>query len=254
MSDHNPFATPTVQHDVATAQYPGYENVDFEALRKTGIGLGLIYAALVLMVLIGILGGVLGATGRASVTAMPLFNVLGIIGTVTGLASIVGSLLCVTVPRLSGAKGLIIASVCLQLAQWLFAFAPRFMGALYLTSGLGVITGIVLPVVSTLLFMLFLNRLAHFIAREDFASRAKRVLILQGIGVSAGLVLSFTASGLSLSRLRFAGARSGSLSMVLVVGVGLYAIVVFLMYANIINAIGKAIRNPQKRVVTSHLG
>jgi len=42
--------------------------------------------------------------------------------------------------------------------------------------------------------------------------------------------------------------------MVLVVGVGLYAIVVFLMYANIINAIGKAIRNPQKRVVTSHLG
>lgn len=94
-----------------------------------------------------------------------------------------------------GAKGLITAGVCLQSAQWLFSFTPRFIGISYLRSGLGTITGIILPVVSTLLFMLFLNRVAQFIERKDLASRAKRVLIMQGLGVPAGIGVFFFADG-----------------------------------------------------------
>ena len=76
---HNPFAALTVEHDYTTGQSPGYNSVDFEALRKTGFGLGLIYTALLLMVLFGILGGVLEVSALApGGISQPLFMVLGV--------------------------------------------------------------------------------------------------------------------------------------------------------------------------------
>ena len=105
--------------------------VDYEALRMTGSGLRLIYVSMLLMVIIA-LGFVAGFVFNGK--GLWLFALAAIaMLLVVSVLSLIGSLMCVTVPHESKGKGHIIASVVLQAINLLsrlagtgFGFFPGF--------------------------------------------------------------------------------------------------------------------------------
>ena len=248
MSDHNPFAAPSNQGEVAVQSFPGAQQVDFASLQMAGTGLAIIYGAILFQVLGGIGFGVFGLAGIRQLTVAGAGGVILFLGIgmfLISLVSLIGACLCATVPRETEAKGWIVASVAFQTAGFLLGLAARLFG---LGAANGSPLSAIIPTVSVILFMVFLMKLGTHICRPDLSRRAKRILILiilGLIGVVVSSVMDMDVRGISPNR--------PELLLVFVFGL-LYALFVFVMYANIINAFSKYIRNPYASVARNHLG
>jgi hypothetical protein len=191
------------------------------ALSNTALGLSLVYYGIVLFLFSLILGMLAGFF-------LPVVALLALPGILIGpILMFVGPLFCLTVQAQTNAKGLIIATVVLQLANYVAIFLPMF----------GFDFGEFQPFMQTLnllsniCFLLFMRKLALFIGRDDLAGRASRILI-GGIVVFVGIIATaiFTMTMLDAS-------------MIMLALLGIGAIVLFVMYANLLNALSKALKN-----------
>jgi hypothetical protein len=226
--DHNPFAAPLSQNLAETPA--GY--VDFEALRTTGNGLRLIYFSLLLLVLL-----VLAVFGGAFFTARaPGPNPSGLGMLLIALMSLIGGVMCITVPQESGGKWLVTASVVIQGLNLLVMLTA----ALFFGFGRGNIIVSVVNGISLILFLLFLRRVSSFIDRDDLRRRSARVLIFLFVYVIAVI---------STAMIPIQGAINSAVAYGLIGGVG--ALILFLMFANLVNDMSKAIRHPESSIESS---
>lgn len=235
-SDHNPFAAPQTE---TLAESPA-GHVNFEALRTTGNGLRLIYFSLLLLVLLvlAVVGGTFFATKAAGPgpSGLGFLFVFGIVGLLIAALSLIGGLMCVTVPQQSGGKWLVIASVVIQALSQLMVLAGTLLGL-----NLEVIAMIPLSGLSLILFLLFLGRLSEFIDRDDLRRRAKRMLILLAV-----YVVVVITTGMS----SMAGALDFATVGIALIG-GLGALILFVMFANLVNDLSTAIRHPESAAADS---
>jgi hypothetical protein len=144
------------------------------------------------------------------------------------ILNFIGPIVCLAVPSETGAKGFIIASVIFQLFNVVSSighfFAPTpTMNLIF--RGLGL-----LGIVGFVCFVLFMKKLGKFIDRTDFVVRANNilygwiVLIVLGVAAFLGVLAEFPLLGL--------------LGFVVAIG----ALIVFVMYVNLIDALRKALR------------
>ena len=234
--NHNPFAAPQVQDPVARTDGV----VDFGELKTVGAGLGLIYISLVLVVILTMAtfaSAFLAVPGGARIGLVPLLFFVLLLG--VGLLLLVGICMCATVPVESGARGLCIAAIAFHVLQIPLSFIGLF--------GIGTVGVLMMNIMNWLgmiCFILFLRKLAMFIYREDLARRAVRLLVI--------FLTAFVAGVLLLIMLLRSG---GGVSGILFGGVALLAsLIVFVMFANLVNELGKTIRNPNRTPAASHPG
>lgn len=216
----NPFAAPETRDFVQDQAVGSYQE-----LAGVERGLRLIY--------LGICGVFLSAMAAAvlGVVAGPL-SLIGLAGVfVSWLMLIIGPFFCLTAPAESGAKGLIGASILFQLTGFLLSIALR-TGAelplpLQLLSQFAGVTGGVL-------FIFFLMKIAKYIGRNDLRRR--------GINVLIGSVVIFLITMVAVYLMLTSGRgrmEPGGLIAIIVAAIG--ALVLFVMYANLVNYLAKAI-------------
>ena len=232
----NPYASPQVEMILP----PGvrWAQADSPSLRQTGVGLTLVYYGIVtvlLSIVVIAVGGFVAAASRSQMALGAVF-ILGGLGVIVGsILNFVGPLVCLVVPAESGAKGLIVGSVIFQLANVIHSVvvlvAPRLIPET--TSKVLNLLGLVAAV----LFVLFMKQLSEYIGRPDLAARARNVLVAAAalfvIGVVVAVAIAATAGPAGLAGL-------GLLMIVLLIG----ALIVFVMYANLIDALRKALQYP----------
>ena len=220
-NSENPYAPPA-----ATASARGIEwmNTDSAALSKTSLGLSLVYYAIVLFLL-----SIIPTFGMAFFPPALIITVGGIM--IASVMMFVGPLFCLSVPAETNAKGLIIGTVVLQVINFAFAVLPAAGVELSGFESFAQIFG----VLSAICFVLFMRRLAQFIGREDLANRASKVLVL-------GIVVFLTAIGEIVSMIAL-GPIAGILFLVVLV----MGLVLFVMYANLVNALSKALKSNESR-------
>jgi hypothetical protein len=145
-------------------------------LERVNLGLGFHYARLVLFLLTTVL--LVGlSVGVALVPRSPIVRVLVVIGSLVTLGlfflvpvlGLIGSILCLWVPKASKAKGLILASVALDVAA-----IP--IGLVVQMRGLPSLLVAPMGLASWVLFMLFLRRLASYLKQQPVAAEALALL------------------------------------------------------------------------------
>ena len=245
----NPYASPQVEmilpHGVQWVQ------ADSPSLRQTGVGLSLIYYGIV-TVLLSVIVMVMGvcaaavAGGRFGRLALGVTALAGLGVIVGSILNFVGPLVCLAVPAESGAKGLIVGSVILQLGSVthtvLLVVAP------------GVISGPMstamnlLGIVAALLFVLFMKQVSAYIGRPDLAARARNVLLaaaalfLTGVLGTVASLATAGPEGVRSLAMDGPGALPGLALLMMVLAIGV--LIVFVMYANLIDALRKALQHP----------
>ncbi|MCP4886071.1 MAG: hypothetical protein GY904_05600 [Planctomycetaceae bacterium] len=225
MSDSpNPYLPPSTPSSEAGMEWMANQPV---ALSNTALGLSLVYYGIVLFLFSLILGMLAGFF-------LPVVALLALPGILIGpILMFVGPLFCLTVPAQTNAKGLIIATVVLQLANYVAIFLPMF----------GFDFGEFQPFMQTLnllsniCFLLFMRKLAMFIGRNDLAGRASRILI-GGIVVFVGIIATAIFTIFTMTML-----YPSMIMMALMALLAIGAIVLFVMYANLLNALSKALKN-----------
>jgi hypothetical protein len=254
----NPYAAPT-----ATTMHPRaaewLRSTSDPSLQKVARGLGLIYASIVLILLCAILAAVLGPVFagvggrnamRAAQAGQPIdpaqaFSGVGIflilcgLGIITGyIMSLVGSLMCLATPEETGAKGLITTSVAVMVIALVLNIATYAIDDARAENAIDGLSKI-LSVVGGITFILFLKKLAEFIGAHHLATRAKSILIALAVGVLL-MILSIALIFSAGPRAGGGGVAVAGLIMLVVLIGGL---VVFVMYANLINNLRKAIQS-----------
>ncbi len=222
MPQDNPYAAPQT-FDMTS---PGAEWAvnDSPALRRTGLGLSLVYYGIITLLLTATVGAIV--VPFLLPKAPMVLIVVGIAIMAGFLLLVIGPILCLAVPSESGAKGFILGSVTLQVINVAFSVAQQFAG---IPQALIPVTQLV-SIVSAILFVMFMKKLAEYIGRPDLAKRAQNVLI---IGVVLLLVAIVAAGAMAVNPM------FGMLGLVLAV-LGLMA---FVMYANLVDALRKGIQN-----------
>jgi len=236
----NPYAAPEAD-SFETPATPWAGNIS-PALRLTRRGLTCVYFGILTMLLSAIVmvfGGVVArAMGGGGVFGLftLLMGACGFGMLVGVLLAVIGPLLCLTVPAETGAKGFVVGSVVFHLVsillvfgQWWTVMTDRF----FAQSALQVVSNIS-GLIGAVLFVLFTKKLSEYLGRDDLAARARNVLI--GIAVLVGLsVVMFVALVALGPALVFIG-------LAVVVG----ALILFVMYANLINGLRKALAEPRE--------
>jgi hypothetical protein len=231
MSDPlNPYASP--QADEMLAPGARWVQGDSASLRKTATGLSLVYYGIVLLLLaipFALFGILLGAFGLGFVG----FS-LAVLSLIAGMIlEIVGPLVCLAVPAETRTKGYIVGSVLLQwanLAPAILIEVFRIQLHLAIQESLNLI-----GFAAFVLFVLFMKGVAEYIARPDLAARARNILVVMGVLV-AGIVVAMLVivSGTFGSGLALLGA-------ILAFAMFIVAVVVLVMYANLVNTLRKAL-------------
>jgi hypothetical protein len=225
-TDPNPFAAPTALENESPGQR--WISVKSPELRRTGVGLALVYYGIVIL-LVSLIAGAF---------AIPFFGVEFIIvfgiGALAGLLMmIIGPILCLSVPEETGAKGFIIGSVCCQLLNLGVnigsSFFPEEAIVPTVVEGVGSLVGLI----GGMLFVMFMRKLALFINRDDLAGRAKTILVT-GFAV-LGLAIVGTGLASTVPRANPLFALPGLLMLVAVIG----GLILFMKYANLVNALRK---------------
>ena len=217
----NPYAPPT---STTSARGIEWMKTDTAALSKTALGLSLVYYGIVLFLLSIIL-----MFAAAFFAPVLIISIGGII--IGSVLMFVGPLLCLSVPAETNAKGLIIGTVVLQVINLGFPILPTLGVELSGFQSFAQIFG----VLSAICFVLFMRRLAQFIGREDLASRARNVLVL-------GIVVFLTAIGGFVAIFALMDRAELSFFGIMLV-VMLLGLVLFVMYANLVNALSKALKS-----------
>lgn len=223
----NPFAAPETRNDVQ-AQTVG----SHQELAGVERGLRLIY--------FGICGVFLSAMATAvlAVAIGPSARI-GFVGVIISwLMVIIGPFFCLSVPAESKARGLIGASILFQLTGFLLMIGWR-TGVIVLWPGADLSPALQLlsqfsGVSGGVLFILFLMKVARFIGREDLRRR--------GINLLIGSVVLFLITVFAVYSVTFFGrANTESIGLIAIFLAAAGALVLFLMYANLVNYLAKAI-------------
>ena len=143
-----------------------------ETYRYTRMGIALVYAGLVLFVL-----AMIAIPLSILLRAAPLLLAAPLLWIASSLLSMIGRILCLSVPKNVGATGLIYAAVVCDVSS-LFAMVSRMFSWL---PDLSSFSGM-LSVAAMLFFLMFLKKLAVFINDSESADRALSLLYL-GIGL-----------------------------------------------------------------------
>lgn len=220
MSDSvNPYEATTV-----AASEPIVAQGDYATLSGTAIGLKIIYFGIVLalLCLIGIF---------AAVAALPAAIIpITILFLIAYLLLTVGPFFCLTAPEETGARGLIIGSIACQILV-LLESVLSFLGI--------ALPPLISPLVSVLsllgaaLFILFMMKIASYIQRDDLRQSGRTILI--------GSIILFVLLVVGTLGVFVVGAIAGLISMC----AGIMAIVLFVMYANLVNRLYQAIKSLQ---------
>lgn len=233
----NPFAAPTVMEEAAVTS----ADVNFAELRRAGNGLMLIYFSLMVVVLAAIGGVVMPFMARVLQASSPAFSMLFLGMTAVAILSTVLNLLgkafCISVPDETRARGLALAAFLLGFVQVFTSLVARFA---FLPSAS--VVGVLGFFASHILFLLYMRRLANHIQRPDLVRRTTRILI--GSAIVGLLTAGFFAMTLQ-------GQSTASIVIYGTLGFGL--LILFVMYANLVNELGKSIRNPTRASATNHV-
>jgi hypothetical protein len=165
--------------------------------------------------------------GLLSIVFPPAAIIAGGVILICWLMLIIGPFLCLTAPDETGAKGLIGASILCQLGGFLLSLVSN-IGILIAPAILA--AGPLLGVIGSVLFVLFMMKIAKYVGRDDLHRKGRNVLI----GSSVLFVIAVGAMTTLLS----GGQGLGVLGLVIVLIGGL---IVFVMYANLINYLSKSI-------------
>jgi hypothetical protein len=246
--EFNPYAAPA-----STAMHPRaaewLHSTDDPSLQKVAQGLGLIYlsiivilASLILMFFLGIAFAAAeapAAAQRGATGGVPVVVMLGGLGIIVGyILSLVGSFMCLATPAETGAKGLITVSVVMMVLSLVLNVGNFFVenrGTESLASLFSVIGGIC--------FIIFLKRLAQFIGATHLAQRAKNILIALVVGVALMILMLVLALGGGMNIARGGGGGGLAITAFLAILLMIGGLVVFVMYANLINNLRKAIQS-----------
>lgn len=216
----NPFAAPEIRDHVQD-QAVG----DYKKLVGVERGLRLIYFGICGLFLSAIATAVLGV----AFGPLALIGLAGVF--ISWLMLIIGPFFCLSVPAESGAKGLIGASILFQLTGFFLTVALRtgagLPPALQLLSQFSGVTG-------GILFLFFLMKVARFIGREDLRRRGISVLI-------GSAVLFFIAVAAVYALSTRGRVEMEPVGVIASVSAAIGAVVLFVMYANLVNYLAKAI-------------
>lgn len=196
-------------------------------LRTTALGLKTIHAG-ILLVLIG---------WALMVPTTLLFGGWLIVVAITGAVLLgivlvnIGPLFCLTVPDGIGLRPWVIATVVSQLFTIGFSIALPFLVGVPMTMSIVAGATGLLP---TGLFLIFLYLLSQHIQRDDLVARARNVFVYAGITLLVAIAMTVVVDVTAFS------------NMLIISGVLLVFLVLFSLvsYANLVNAIADAIRNP----------
>lgn len=227
MDPQNPYAAP--QSDLSPP--PGAEWLEgvSPSLRRTGIGLSLVYFGIVIALLSAmIFVGSVYVFSRDPQTRVILIGAAGVGFLIGAVLMFIGPFVCLAVPAESRAAPMLVGSILFQLPLVVNAviqpLAPdlvaRELRVVLLLSG----------IVGFVLFVLFLKNLARYIGREDYCSRARRVL--WGYGIVIVLIVIWIGA---LATQNFILGGLASISFLL------GGLLVLVMYANLVNDLRKAL-------------
>ncbi|MCO6043976.1 hypothetical protein NG895_08655 [Aeoliella sp. ICT_H6.2] len=230
MSDSsNPFASP--QTDAVARPEVVWAAEQPEALRKVKLGLTLVYIGICGMLLcVAVLAPLLMFSLGAS--RIELVALLGLAVLVFSVVMLVGQIFCIAVPAESGARPFAISAVVLEVVCLLAMVLGTIATVVGMLATVGAIGQALANVGSVTCFLLFLRKVAQYIERPDIAARAMRALI---VGVLSTIAIAVGAMG------PFAPPTQGEfLGWLAILGM-LGALVAFVMYANTVTYLRKAI-------------
>ena len=148
-----------------------------DTFKYTRMGITFVYIGLVLIVL-----SIFAVPLAAVLRATWLLLLVPALVVASSLLSMIGRILCLSVPKEVGASGLIYTAVALDVSS-LFAAVSRMIPGLPNFSGF---TGL-LSLAAMVFFLIFLKKLAVFINDSESAARASSLLNL-GIGLVVVMV------------------------------------------------------------------
>ncbi|MEM8670511.1 MAG: hypothetical protein AAGG48_23500 [Planctomycetota bacterium] len=241
----NPYQAPVTASGIGAIP----TTVDPSGLRMTRLGLFSIYygiCAILFAFIFGVLFGVVAGVMELEVAALAGIGLLAIVGLGGYLATLVGQVMCITVPRESGSKGFALSSVCLQAASILVGIGG-FVATLFLintsvpawvevSSSLLSLVNTVLSLIGYACFLFFLKHLSLHIDRPDLAASSLTVFKLMVFCSASVLVLPFVA-GFTAFVSAGAMAAVGILMLIWL----LVVLITFVKYANIVVYVARAI-------------
>lgn len=191
-------------------------------LRQTRLGLSLEYVGIAL-VLLSVPGAILIALYRLPPTLLLLMPFVTIVG---ALMMFVGPIICLAVPKESGAKELLIGSVVCQFANIFYTVSELFIPTL-IPAPFKVALNYC-GVFGLILFVLFMKKLAVYINRQDLSSKATYVLVFGILMMIASILIIFLLLAQMIPPLSF-------------IPIPIGALIAFVMYANLIGYLRKAL-------------
>jgi hypothetical protein len=161
-------------------------------------------------------------------------GMLLVLGTIAaGIAMLVGEVMCLAAPADSGAKGLIIATVCCSAINICTSVANSFAGPGIAFAVVGGLTGLGRVV----LFLLFLRAIANYAGFHERGSRALTILI--GMPTCTMLIVGGT---LVLPALRAGGGVTVLLFGLLILVCSVAMLVFSVMYVFLLFGLGGDLR------------
>jgi len=174
-----------------------------DTFKYTRMGITFVYIGLVLIVL-----SIFAVPLAAVLRATWLLLLVPALVVASSLLSMIGRILCLSVPKEVGASGLIYAAVALDVSS-LFAAVSRMIPGLPNFSGF---SGL-LSLAAMVFFLIFLKKLAVFINDSESAARASSLLNL-GIGLVVVMVAMIVLPLVSLQAFAFSPALLAFVLMV----------------------------------------
>jgi hypothetical protein len=221
-STFNPYQSPAIP--ASPKIHPGHD----PRLNPVATGLKLIHIG----ILLSLIAGTVGFPSLALAGNSSLITFLIAILLVLGVISIqLGTLFCIAVPVGIGLRPSAIATVILQSAfVGLIVLEMAYWRAFpWYAIGSGIFA-----LFASASFLIFMLRTSLYIQRDDLVRRTRNVVFI-GLGVFAGtLAVAFLVETDDPS-------VSGLIGMV---SCGFSYLVLFVAYANLVNALADAIRNP----------
>jgi hypothetical protein len=218
------------------------------SLRAVATGLMIILASLTIIVLsmIGAIATVIQMRGQGPIPQIPIM--LGWAVLAAYLLNIVGTLVCLATPAITGATNWLYGSVCFMLAAVSISLVGRFFDDLSPS-----LREIQQPawIVSSIFFVLYLQRLAKYLGSHQLVTQARRTLRAGILLLVLMMVQLALTQKLFADIAQFGGQRNapGVPQFAMVAGiVGLATLIVgavaLIRYVNLLIGIRNAIRSP----------
>ena len=233
--DFNPYAAPSEAPAHPVEVFGSQKTLDKVASGFNLVFWGMIFGIILVVLVVVLTAGAFGAGARGDFIGLQNAQILALfvlfVWMIYVVLDLVGKCLCLAVPREARARELIVGSVT-ALCIWLGLFVLNQF-VLY-NFQLRILALIISPL-STMLFILFIKRIAEFMTRRDLMDRAQTLLVLWIIlYVCAGGILTMQFFDLA-----------GSAGLILLMG--LTVLILLLVFCGAVPA--SACRRPQ-----GHLG